>query len=48
MIPEHIKKQVWDLLRPYKDYRFKISVFIFRPSVDVEAILKAMIGRDPG
>ena len=47
-IPADTKYKVWKMLRPYKDLRFKLTIIPFiRPSVDVEGILKAIIGEDP-
>jgi len=48
VIPMLVRAQVWDLLRPYKDQRFKLKWGPFRPSVDLEAILKTILGVDPG
>lgn len=48
VIPAIVRAQVWNLLRPYKDERFKLKWGPVRPSIDVEAILKAILGDDPG
>lgn len=48
IIPMLVRAQVWDLLRPYKDQRFKLHWGPIRPSVDLEAVLKAVLGPDQG
>lgn len=54
-IPDHVKRGVWNYVRPYKDHRYFFATFpgiprmvksVWRGSVDLEAIVTFLLGPD--